>query len=136
VLAAGFADLALMPVTFSPYLSQMLSWYTTLLGPVGKNGSQDWTNYSNSRFDQLVETASRQLNPNTAAGYYSQADTQLWDDMVSLPLFAEPTALVWSRTIGGVTPAPRSDSLLWSAQLWAVRVPQSTSNTTPTLPGQ
>ena len=26
----------------------------------------------------------------------------LWDDMVSLPLFAEPTVLVWSRTIGGV----------------------------------
>jgi ABC-type transport system substrate-binding protein len=136
VLAAGFADLALMPVTFSPYLSQTLSWYTTLLGPVGKNGSQNWTNYSNSRFDQLVATASRQLNPNTAAGYYGQADTQLWDDMVSLPLFAEPTALAWSRTIGGVTPTPRSDSLLWFAQLWAVRVPESTSNTTPTLPGQ
>ena len=136
VLAAGFADLALMPVTFSPYLSQMLSWYTTLLGPAGKNGSQDWTNYSNSRFDQLVQTASQQLNLNTAAGYYGQADAQLWDDMVSLPLFAEPTALAWSRTIGGVTPTPRSDSLLWYAQLWAVRVPESTSNTTPTLPGQ
>ena len=27
----------------------------------------------------------------------------LWDEMVSLPLFAEPAVLVWSRTIGGVT---------------------------------
>ena len=60
----------------------------------------------------------------------------LWDDMVSLPLFAEPTMLVWSRTIGGVTPMPRSTSLLWFAQLWAVRVPESTNNTTPSLPGQ
>jgi len=136
VLADGFADLALMPVTFSPNLSQMLSWYTTLLGPAGKNGSQDWTNYSNHHFDQLVETASQQLNPDKAAGYYSQADTQLWDDVVSLPLFAEPTALAWSRTIGGVTPTPRSDSLLWFAQYWAVRVPETTNNTTPTLPGQ
>ena len=113
-----------------------MAWYTTLLGPAGKNGSQDWTGYSNSQFDRLVETASQQLNPDTAAGYYTQADTQLWDDMVSLPLFAEPTALVWSRTIGGVTPMPRSDSLLWYAQLWAVRAPESTSNTTPSLPGQ
>ncbi len=136
ILAAEFADLALVPVTFTPYLSQTLSWYTTLLGPPGKNGSQDWTNFSNSQFDKLVQTASQQLNPNTAAGYYAQADTQLWDEMVSLPLFAEPTALAWSRTIGGVTPTPRSDALLWFAQLWAVRTPESTSNTTPSLPGQ
>ena len=136
ILAAEFADLALVPVTFTPYLSQTLSWYTMLLGPPGKNGSQDWTKYSDGKFDQLVQTASQQLNPNTAAGYYSQADTQLWDEMVSLPLFAEPTALAWSRTIGGVMPTPRSDAILWFAQLWAVRSPESTSNTTPSLPGQ
>ena len=136
VLAAGFADLAVLPVTFTPYMSQAVAQYTTLLGPAGKNGSQDWTGYSNSQFDHLVETASQQLNPDTAATYYNQADTQLWDDMVSLPLFAEPTVLVWSRTIGGVTAMPRSPSLLWFAQLWAVRTPESTSNTTPSLPGQ
>jgi peptide/nickel transport system substrate-binding protein len=136
VLAAGFANLAVLPVTFTPYMSQIMAFYTELLGPAGKNGSEDWTAYSNSQFDQLVETASKQLNPDTAAGFYNQADTQLWDEMVSLPLFAEPTALVWSRTIGGVTAMPRSTSLLWFAQLWAVRTPESTSNTTPSLPGQ
>ncbi len=136
VLAVGFADLAVLPVTFTPYMSQALSWYTTSLGPAGKNGSEDWTGYSSSQFDQLVNTASQQLNPNTAAGYYTQADTQLWDEMVSLPLFAEPAVLVWSRTIGGVMAMPRSTSLLWFAQLWAVRAPESTSNTTPSLPGQ
>jgi ABC-type transport system substrate-binding protein len=135
-LAAGYADLALMPTTFTPYLSQTLAWYTQLLGLPGKNGSADWTDYVNSQFDQLVQTASQQLNPNTAAGYYQQADTQLWDQMVSLPLFAEPAALAWSRTIGGVTPTPRSTALLWFAQLWAVRVPESTKSTTPSLPGQ
>jgi peptide/nickel transport system substrate-binding protein len=135
VLAAGFADLAVLPVTFTPYMSQAMAWYTQLLGPPGKNGSEDWTNFSNSKFDQLVTTASRQLNPNTAMGYYTQADALLWDDMVSLPLFAEPTVLVWSRTIGGVNAMPRNTSLLWFAQYWAVRVPQSTNNTTPSLPG-
>ena len=74
--------------------------------------------------------------PGHGGHLYNQADTQLWDDMVSLPLFAEPTVLVWSRTIGGVQAMPRSPSLLWFAQLWAVRAPESTSNTTPSLPGQ
>ena len=83
-----------------------------------------------------MQTAGQQLNPDTAATFYARADTQLWDNMVSLPLFAEPAALAWSRTIGGVNPTPQSNSILWFAQLWAVRVPQSTSNTTPSLPGQ
>ncbi len=136
VLADGFADLALVPVTFSPYMSQTLSWYTMLLGPPGKNGSEDWTNFSDNQFDQTVQTASQQLNPVTAAPFYAQADTDLWKQMVSLPIYAEPAALAWSRTIGGVTPMPRSTSILWNAQLWAVRQPESTNNTTPSLPGQ
>jgi peptide/nickel transport system substrate-binding protein len=136
VLAAGFADLAVLPVAFTPYMSQSLAWYTTSLGPAGKYGSQDWTGFSDSQFEQLATTASQQLNPNTAAGYYTKADTRLWDEMVSLPLFAEPAVLVWSRTIGGVSPLPQSTSLLWFAQLWAVRAPESTNNTTPSLPGQ
>jgi len=136
ILSAQFADLAVMPETFTPYMSQMVAWYTNLLGTAGKNGSQNWTNYSNSQFDQLVQTASQQLNPNTAATYYAQADTMLWDEMVSLPLYAEPTVLAWSRKVGGVSASPRGDSLLWMAQLWAVRVPETTGNTTPTLPGQ
>jgi peptide/nickel transport system substrate-binding protein len=135
ILAAQFADLAVMPVTFTPYMSQMVAWYSNLLGTPGKNGSQNWTNFSNAQYDQLVQTASQQLNPNTAATYYSQADTMLWDEMVSLPLYAEPAVLVWNRKVGGVSASPRGDSLLWLAQLWAVRVPESTSNTTPTLPG-
>jgi peptide/nickel transport system substrate-binding protein len=136
VLADGFADLAVLPITFSPYMSQTISWYTMLLGPPGKNGSEDWTNYANSQFDQTVQTASEQLNLTTAAGDYAQADTQLWDEMVSLPLYAEPSTLAWSQTIGGVQPMPRSTSLLWYAQLWAVKKLESTSNTTPSLPGQ
>ncbi len=136
VLANGYTDLALLPVSFTPYMSQTQAWYTNSLGPAGKNGSQNWTGYANDQFDHTVQTASQQLNPNTAQTYYNQADTQLWDDMVSLPLYAEPTAIAWSRSIGGVTPTPRSDSLLWYAQLWAVRKAESTSNTTPSLPGQ
>ena len=53
---------------------------------------------------------------------------------MALPLFTEPSALVWSRKVGDVIPTPTSNSLLWYAQYWAVRVPESTSNTTPSLP--
>jgi peptide/nickel transport system substrate-binding protein len=135
-LAGGYADMALLPVTFSPYLTQTLAWYTTLLGAPGKNGSEDWTGYNNAQFEQLVSSASQQLNADTAAAIYQQADTQLWDQMVSLPLYAEPAALAWSRSVGGVEQQSRSTSLLWFARYWAVRQAESTKNATPTLPGQ
>jgi peptide/nickel transport system substrate-binding protein len=135
-LAGGYADMALLPVTFSPYLAQTLAWYTMLLGAPGKNGSQDWTAYDNAQFDQLVESASQQLNAATAADVYQQADTLLWDQMVSLPLYAEPAALAWSRSVGGVVQEPRSTCLLWYARYWAVRQAESTKNSTPSLPGQ
>jgi len=133
-LSDGSADVALMPRTASPFLSEAMAWYSELLGPPGQDGSADWSNYQSTTFDNLVTTASQQLNPTTAATDYTAADLQLWNDLVAVPLFTEPSALVWNRNAGGVTPTPTSDSLLWYAQYWAVRVPESTSNTTPALP--
>ena len=57
----------------------------------------------------------------------------VYGDIGTSPLYAVRQSVL---ATGGVMPMPRSDSLLWFAQLWAVRVPESTSNTTPSLPGQ
>jgi ABC-type transport system substrate-binding protein len=134
-LSDGAADLALIPRTTSSFLSQTAAWYSDLLGPPGQDGSQDWSNYDNAAFESLMTKASEQLNPNKASPAYAAADAQLWQDLVSLPLFTEPTAMVWSRKVGQVDPTPTSNSLLWYAQYWDVRVPESTTNTTPALPG-
>jgi hypothetical protein len=53
---------------------------------------------------------------------------------VALPLFTEPSTLIWSRKVGDVEATPTSNSLLWYAQYWAVRVPEATNDTTPALP--
>jgi len=134
-LSGGAADLALMARTTSPFLSETMAWYSDLLGPPGQNGSKDWSNYDNPTFEGLITKASQQLNQGIpAATAYTAADLQLWEDMVALPLFTEPSAMAWSRTVGGVTPTPTSNSLLWYAQYWATKVPEATNNTTPPLP--
>jgi Bacterial extracellular solute-binding proteins, family 5 Middle len=134
-LSDGSADLALLALTTSPFLSEALAWYSDLLGPPGQNGSQNWTNYQSTTFENLITKASQQLNSGTpAATAYAAADLQLWEDLVALPLFTEPSAMAWSRKVAEVTPTPTSNSLLWYAQYWAVRVPQSVNNTTPALP--
>ena len=133
-LAGGYADMALLPVTFSPYLAQTLAWYTTLLGAPGKNGSEDWTAYDNTPFEQLVSTAS-QAQRGHRGGIYQQADMQLWDQMVSLPLYAEPAALAWSRSVGGVLQDPGARACCGSRGIGRQEggVDQ---DATPTLPGQ
>jgi peptide/nickel transport system substrate-binding protein len=133
-LSAGSTDLALIPLASSPFLSQTLAWYSNLLGPAGQNGSQNWSGYDNRPFNRLITKASRQLSTTAAGIDYAAADAQLWDDVVTLPLFTEPSAMVWSRRVAGVQPVPAGDSLLWFAQDWAVRVRESTTNTTPALP--
>jgi len=133
-LANGSGDLALMPRVTSPFLSQSMAWYSNLLGPAGQDGSQNWSDYDNTTFEGLITKSSQQLSPTTAATDYVAADLQLWEDMVALPLFTEPSALVWSRKMANVNPTPTSNSLLWYAQYWAVRVPEATNNTTPPLP--
>jgi peptide/nickel transport system substrate-binding protein len=135
LLAGGTADVALIPRTTSPFLSDSVAWYSDLLGSPGQNGSQNWTNYDNGTFANLVTQASEQLNKTTATTEYQAADVQLWNDLVALPLFTEPSALISSRKVGYVTATPTSNSLLWYAQYWDVRVPEATSNTTPSLPG-
>lgn len=133
-LSAGSADLALLPRTTSPFLSQSIAWYSDLLGPPGQGGSQDWSDYDSTTFENLVIQASQQLNPIKAASDYTAADLQLWEDDVAVPLFTEPSAVIWSRRVGGVVPTPTSNSLLWYAQFWSIRVPEATNNTTPPLP--
>ncbi|MGH8982098.1 MAG: ABC transporter substrate-binding protein [Acidimicrobiales bacterium] len=128
-LSAGGADLALLPLRSSPYLSQSIAWYTTLLGPPGTGGSQDWSNLADPTLDGLLEKASQDLNPDDATPVYTQADALLWQEMPGLPLFAEPSLTAWSGVTDGVSANANGPSLFWSAQSWAMRVPPTSKDT-------
>ena len=132
-LAAGGADLALIPTTTSPYPSRTSTWYTPVARAPGPGGLADWTNNDDPTLNNLFAQASAELNPVTAVPIYAQADQQLWNTMVSLPLFAEPTVLAWSLATTGITPNPHSPAgLFWLTQTWGVMVsvPISAPSTT------
>jgi peptide/nickel transport system substrate-binding protein len=124
-LSMGRADMALLPMHSSPYPSQAIAWYTMLLGRPGTAGSEDWSNLADPSVDSLLEKASRELNPVTAAPIYTDVDTLLWQDMVGLPLFAEPTLLATSGLTYGISANSDGPSLLWSPGSWTMRVPPS-----------
>jgi peptide/nickel transport system substrate-binding protein len=122
-LAVGNADMALIPLHSSPYSSQALAWYTPLLGAPGTGGSQDWSDFDDPTVSALLEKASQELNPVDAGPIYSEVDTELWQQMVALPLFTQPSLLAWSGKTAGVSPNTNGPSLLWDTQNWAIRVP-------------
>jgi peptide/nickel transport system substrate-binding protein len=122
-LTTNKADAALLPMHSSPYPSQAIAWYTPLLGAPGTGGSQDWSGFNDAAVNTLLVKASQELNPVTAAPLYTQVDTALWQQMIALPLFTEPSILGWSGTTAGVAPNPNGPSLLWETQNWAIRVP-------------
>jgi ABC-type transport system substrate-binding protein len=130
-LANGDADAALLPFEATPYPSSAIAWYTTLLGAPGVGGSQDWSNFYDPTLNATLVKASEDLNPVDAAPLYTQADTTLWDQMVALPLFAEPTALAWSSYAAGVGPNPNGPGLLWAPETWGLRVPATSPDTAP-----
>lgn len=130
-LASGAADMALLPRHTTPYPSSAIAWYTTLLGQPGQDGSQDWSNFSSTQLENLLTGAAHELNPVTAQPTYAQADQLLWQQMVALPLFAEPAVAVWSSTIGGVGLNPNGPGLLWNLQTWGHLVPPTAKNTAP-----
>lgn len=133
-LATGRADMALIPFQATPYASDAIAWYTELLGTPGDGGSEDWSRYENVTLDNVLTEAAQDLNPTTAGPLYAKADAILWQAMVSLPLFAEPTALAWSTLTSGVGPNPTGPGLLWYPQSWALKVPPDSPNTVPTSP--
>jgi peptide/nickel transport system substrate-binding protein len=131
-MANGGADLALLPMT-SPnttFPSQATAWYSTLLGPPGTGGSQDWSNYSSPSLDTLLNKAGTQLSPETASTYYQQADTLLWSQMVALPLFNEPDVIGIQNTVSGAGPNPYGSGLLWFPSTWQLQKLQPTTSTT------
>jgi ABC-type transport system substrate-binding protein len=127
--------MALLPFVTNPYPTLAGAWYSLSLGPPGQYGSQGWSNFNDPTLNSLLDQAAQQLNPVTAAPIYAQADTVLWNDMVALPLFAEPVALGWSVYTNGVTTSLYQNGLFWNAEQWAVTVKEPSSYTgTPTIP--
>jgi peptide/nickel transport system substrate-binding protein len=128
-LASGAADMALIPYASTPYPTQAIAWYTTILGPPGVDGSQDWMNYTDPAVAASLTKAAQQLNPVQAAPIYAQADLTLWNSMITLPLFAEPASVAWSNHYSGIGANPYGSGLLWFPETWGIRVPPNSPDT-------
>jgi peptide/nickel transport system substrate-binding protein len=121
--AANSYDLALVTRLTSPFPTTTSAWYSDGQGGVGSDGTQDWSNFDDPQVDQLFAQAAQDLNPVTGATVYAQIDDQLWDQMIGLPLFAEPGLEANGVQLANVDYNPSVDGILWNVALWTTLKP-------------
>ncbi len=121
--AANSYDMALITRLTSPFLTTTAAWYSDGQGVVGSVGTEDWSNFDDPQVDQLFASAAQDLNPVTGGTVYAQIDDQLWDQMVGLPLFAEPGLEANGVQLANVTYNPSVDGILWNVALWTTLKP-------------
>ncbi len=121
VLPGATFDLALVPVDASAYASALGTVFSTSPSITGGAPSQDWSGFDDPKIDALFTQAVQELAPPRAHAIYQQIDQALWTAMPTLPLFAEPTMLVWSSSLSEVTDDPGGVGPLWSVRQWTLR---------------
>jgi peptide/nickel transport system substrate-binding protein len=117
-LAAGRFDLALVEIPAAPFPSQTQAAFSTMASAGSSSLWRDWSGYDSPAVDTLYATASRQLNAARAQAVYQQIDQDLWTDMPSVPLFAEPQLLVDSVDLSGAGDDAGA-GLLWDVDAWS-----------------
>jgi peptide/nickel transport system substrate-binding protein len=69
-----------------------------------------------------ITSATANLVPTTSTALITAADTELWADAPSVPLFQQPVTLVHSTDIRAVSDSPTWAGVFWDAESWVIQV--------------
>ncbi len=120
---ASSYDVALVNSVSSPFQSVTAAWFSDGLGIMNSSGSENWSKLDDPQVDQLFIEAAQSLNPVSGGSIYAQIDDQLWDQMVALPLFAEPALVANGVQLANIQYNASVDGILWNVPLWTTLKP-------------
>jgi len=119
VLPAGAFDLALVAVHAGAYPTAVARAFSSASAVTGVGTVSDWSGFDDPHIDALFTQAAQELAAAHDQSLYQQIDQALWTAMPTLPLFAEPTVLVWSASLSAVSDDPGGLGPMWSMRVWA-----------------
>ena len=102
----------------TPFVSSNRSIYCTYTDP--NNCGQNWTHSGNTQVDGLMKSGASAPSTSTEATDFNKADTIIWHDMVTLPLYQKPQFWAWSNKLKNVVPNTSSVGVTWNAQDWTI----------------
>ncbi|MDB1086039.1 ABC transporter family substrate-binding protein [Streptomyces sp. ACA25] len=76
--------------------------------------------YSNPEMDELLSVIREETDPDAMPGHINEVEKMLWDDMVTIPLFAHPGLLAYQDNLENVVANPAQSSFVWNQPEWRV----------------
>jgi len=127
VLPSADFELALVPVDASAYPSALAEAFSPATSSTAGSETlaQDWTGFDDPKIDALFTAAQGELSADQAESTYQEIDQDLWLDMPTLPLLAEPEFVAFSASVSGVQTDPGGPGALWDMNDWAPLVAKS-----------
>lgn len=113
----GQFDAAVFAWVGNPLLSSQKSIYKT--PPDKTNLNQNFGYFSNAEVDRLMDVLAVETDPDKLATAANEADTVLWQELASIPLFQFPDLVAFSDKVEGVTYNPTQFGLTWNDNTWA-----------------
>lgn len=162
VLPRGQYQLALAPYLLSRFPSTEEDLYTNPVGPTvsgdgGTSGApsgsifvagsesepsaletgvvtRDVLGFDDPVVAVMFDRATSQLNFLSSSNLYNGVDLRLWGDMVALPLFQSPIAVVYRDDLVNVSYSESWSGPIWNAAQWGIQLSPPPSTTTSTAP--
>jgi peptide/nickel transport system substrate-binding protein len=110
--ARGF-EIALFAWVSSPYVSGNVSLYET-------GGGQNYAGVTNAEVDELLGQLAVEVDPDTAAQLANDADTILWEELATIPLYQKPAFTAWSAEYEGIEPNATNAGPVWNSDSYSL----------------
>ncbi|MBT0770441.1 hypothetical protein KIH74_15970 [Kineosporia sp. J2-2] len=123
-LKTGDFDVALFSWAGTTLVTQPYSVY------LGK-GPENYGGYSDEDVDLLLKRLYSELDPDRQESILEELDTELWDAVATVPLFAYPGMLATSSQAQGVQYNPTLAGVTYNANTWTLASTPSPSPSSP-----
>lgn len=98
----------------TPFATSNKSIYVT-------GGGQNYGKGSDPKVDALFNQAGGELDDAKRIDLLNQADDELWQNMVTIPLYQKPTFIAYSDKYGNIGDNASSEGPFWNAGTWGMK---------------
>ncbi len=102
----------------TPFVSGNQSIYCSYTNTA--NCGENWTHSANTHVDQLMTEGVSAPSQAKEDSDFNEADSILWQNMVTLPLYQVPAYFAWTNNLKGVVPNASNDGITWNAENWTI----------------
>lgn len=117
-LEAGGFDIGLFAWVGSPFVTQATSIYKSVKGDAQ---GQNYVHGNDPLVDSLFDQLNKETDPQKLTELQNQIDTQLWNDMYTIPLYQKPTFIAFNARLTPYDPGTRrgvGDNATQVGPLW------------------